>query len=80
LVNVSIRPPGISDVFDGEICERTLFWEHESHSAIRKGDWKLVTENGADEKSLLGFTANLFGNEVKILREMSGAFGSHLIN
>ena len=26
--------------------ERTLFWEHETHSAIRVGDWKLVTLDG----------------------------------
>ena len=26
--------------------DRTLFWEHETHAAIRKGDWKLVTLNG----------------------------------
>lgn len=25
--------------------ERTLFWQHENHSAIRVGDWKLVTFN-----------------------------------
>jgi arylsulfatase len=31
--------------------ERTLFWEHETHAAIRKGDWKLVTENGSDAKA-----------------------------
>ena len=28
--------------------ERTLFWEHEKHAAIRMGDWKLVTLNGRD--------------------------------
>lgn len=32
-------------------AERTLFWEHETHSAIRKGDWKLVSLNGADSAS-----------------------------
>lgn len=25
--------------------KRTLFWQHENHSAIRDGDWKLVTFN-----------------------------------
>ncbi len=31
--------------------ERTLFWEYETHDAIRKGDWKLVTLNAADESA-----------------------------
>lgn len=31
--------------------QRTLFWEHETHSAIRKGDWKLVSLNGADSEA-----------------------------
>ncbi|EMI57070.1 arylsulfatase [Rhodopirellula sallentina] len=30
-------------------ADRTLFWEHEKHAAIRVGDWKLVTLNGTDE-------------------------------
>ena len=25
--------------------ERLLFWQHETHSAVRKGDWKIVTDN-----------------------------------
>jgi arylsulfatase len=29
--------------------QRTLFWEHETHAAIRQGNWKLVTLNGTDE-------------------------------
>jgi arylsulfatase len=37
----AIRNPSVSTA-------RTLFWEHEAHAAIRKGDWKLVTLNGAD--------------------------------
>ena len=28
--------------------DRTVFWEHETHAAIRKGNWKLVTLNGTD--------------------------------
>ena len=31
--------------------DRTLFWEHERHAAIRQGPWKLVTLNAADEKA-----------------------------
>ncbi|MCG8649445.1 MAG: arylsulfatase [Pirellulales bacterium] len=30
---------------------RTLFWEHETHAAIRVADWKLVTLNGTDENA-----------------------------
>ncbi len=26
-----------------------IFWEHEGHGAIRKGDWKLVSDNPEDE-------------------------------
>ena len=25
--------------------ERLLFWQHETHSAVRKGNWKIVTDN-----------------------------------
>ena len=33
------------------VCvDRTLFWEHETHAAIRQGDWKLVTLNGRDDQ------------------------------
>jgi arylsulfatase len=31
--------------------DRTLYWEHETHSAIRDGDWKLVTLNGTDQQA-----------------------------
>jgi arylsulfatase len=29
---------------DGELIPRTLFWEHEGNRAVRKGQWKLVSE------------------------------------
>jgi len=29
--------------------DRTLYWEHERHAAVRQGKWKLVTLNAADE-------------------------------
>ncbi len=44
-----VKPvPGISMVpyWRGEVSdppERTFFWQHLNHSAIRQGDWKLVT-------------------------------------
>ena len=25
--------------------DRTVYWQHENHSAVRDGDWKLVTVN-----------------------------------
>ena len=29
--------------------DRTLYWEHEKHAAIRQGDWKLVSLNGRNK-------------------------------
>ena len=29
--------------------ERTLYWQHLNHSAVREGDWKLVTLDDRDE-------------------------------
>ena len=37
----AIRDPSVRS-------ERTLYWEHETHAAIRKGDWKLVTTKATD--------------------------------
>ena len=37
-----------------QLVSRMLFWEHESHSAVRRNDWKLVTKNG--EKPFGSFT------------------------
>jgi arylsulfatase A-like enzyme len=34
-----------------EVKERTLFWEHETHAAIRQGNWKLVTENATQAEA-----------------------------
>lgn len=31
--------------------QRTLYWQHETHAAIRKGDWKLVTSDDRDDSS-----------------------------
>jgi arylsulfatase len=30
----------------GVLAERTLYWEHEGHRAVRRGRWKLVAEHG----------------------------------
>lgn len=36
---------------DAEVKHRTLNWQHETHAAIREGDWKLVTTNDRDENA-----------------------------
>ncbi|MHC4405840.1 MAG: arylsulfatase [Planctomycetota bacterium] len=46
--------PGISMVpyWKGRVEEperRTLYWQHMNHSAVRDGDWKLVTLNDRDQ-------------------------------
>mgnify|MGYP001357230787 CR=1 FL=1 len=52
-----IKPaPGISmtPYWKGHVnnpMERTLYWQHLNHAAIRQGDWKLVTLNDRDPKS-----------------------------
>lgn len=33
------------------VRKRTLYWEHETHAAIRRGDWKLVTLNATDRNA-----------------------------
>ncbi len=30
---------------------RTLYWQHETHAAVRDGDWKLVTNNDRDQRA-----------------------------
>ena len=35
---------------DAEAMKRTLYWQHENNSAIREGDWKLVTFNDRREE------------------------------
>jgi arylsulfatase len=52
--NIPVKPPrGISlnDKFKGTTIQQHefIFWEHEGHGAIRKGDWKLVSDNPEDE-------------------------------
>ena len=29
--------------------DRTIFWQHETHAAVRRGNWKLVTDNDRSE-------------------------------
>lgn len=34
-----------------KIESRTLYWQHENHSAIREGSWKLITTNDRSKKT-----------------------------
>jgi len=34
---------------DAKVEQRTLYWQHENHAAIRQGDWKLVTTDDRNE-------------------------------
>ena len=43
---MSMKPYWQSDVVDPPI--RTLFWQHLNHSAVRRGNWKLVTLDDRD--------------------------------
>ena len=45
---VSMAPYWRGEV--GEPDERTLYWQHLNHSAVREGNWKLVTLHDRDEK------------------------------
>lgn len=52
----AIKPtPGKSLLFSfldpSKSIQRTLYWEHETHAAIRNGDWKLVSLNARDDKA-----------------------------
>ena len=52
-----VKPaPGVSMVpyWKGDIAkppQRTLFWQHLNHAAIRQGDWKLVTLDDRDDRA-----------------------------
>ena len=47
----SKRGLSLVDNFEGKSgkAHDFIFWEHEGHGAIRKGDWKLVSDNPQDE-------------------------------
>ena len=34
---------------DRNMAERPIFWQHETHAAVRRGSWKLVTDNDRSE-------------------------------
>jgi arylsulfatase A-like enzyme len=60
--------------------ERLLFWQHETHSAVRKGNWKIVTDNDradnitwelydlANDRSE---TANVADEHPQVVKELS---------
>lgn len=66
-----------------EYPERLLFWQHETHSAVRKGPWKLVTDddrakniewelyNLASDRSE---TANVASEHPQLVNELSRAW------
>ena len=64
--------------------ERTLYWQHLNHSAIRQGDWKLVTLNDRDANrwELYDFsndrseTENVIEEHPEIAQELSKAWQS----
>ena len=37
---------------DLEMEDRPIFWQHETHAAVREGPWKLVTDNDRSEPIL----------------------------
>ena len=41
----SLSPYLVNPLKDKKSLERPLFWQHENHSAMRLGNWKLVTVN-----------------------------------
>ncbi len=43
--------PYIVSAADIKAAPRTLCWQHETHAAIREGNWKLVTADDRDEKA-----------------------------
>lgn len=59
---------------NAEVKPRTLFWQHENHSAVRDGDWKLVTFN--DRRSD-GWELYHLGGEQPDRGETRNLAGSH---
>ena len=47
---ISMLPYIVGGV-DIRVAPRTLCWQHETHAAIREGNWKLVTADDRDEKA-----------------------------
>ena len=61
--------------------DRLLFWQHETHSAVRKGDWKIVTDNDRSEPIVWELynlandrseTDNLAAEQPQIVKELAG--------
>lgn len=83
-----IKPaPGISMVpyWKDQVAEpeaRTLYWQHLNHSAVRRGDWKLVTLDDRDPGSweLYDFTndrsetENVIGEHPQVANQLRAAW------
>ncbi len=61
--------------------DRLLFWQHETHSAVRKGDWKIVTDNDRSEPIVWELynlandrseSDNLAAEHPQVVKELSG--------
>jgi arylsulfatase len=70
-----------NDLFHGGARgPRTLFWEHEGHRAVRRGDWKLVAVHGrpwelydlAEDRTEL---TDLASSRPDLVRELAALYG-----
>ena len=77
---IPLRGISLMDSFRGESREghEFIFWEHEGHGAIRKGNWKFVSDNPLDDslwelynlKSDRTETNNLAGKKPELVNEL----------
>lgn len=66
-----------------KVPERTLFWQHETHAAVRRGEWKAVTDNDRgkpitwelyDLRTDRSETKNLAGDHPELVAELDAAW------
>jgi arylsulfatase len=78
---IPLEGKSLKPVFEGANREghEALFWEHEGNRAVRKGDWKLVSDhpfgwelyNMKDDRTE---TDNLAGENPEKVKELSGMY------